>query len=409
MRHPVTLSAAMVSLLAADAALAGAFALREGSAAAMGAALAGRTSGDSNISYILTNPAALRGVERGEVSNGIAVLLNDTTARMDSATAPLSPRDEPGLTGFVPSLAVGWRLSPQFVVGLAVDSPFGLASEYSADFAGSYDGTLSELLTLAVTPMVAWQISPAVTLGAGISLMYADAELANRVSPTQTASLSGDGFSVGFTLGTLVEPVPGTVIGARFRSGTSQTLSGSFSDSYLVPPGVGPLTLSGKGEAEFSLPASINLGITQSVTPALRVMAEVEFTDWSVYDRIDITEQARGITIADTQNYRDSRLYALGLEYDYSERLTLRGGIAYDETPVQGAFRTTRVPDSDKLWLAAGLTYAITDRLSVDAAYVLLQGVGSPEATLRFGPDAGQRVRFDTTIHELALNLNWRF
>ena len=409
MRHSAILPATLLSLLAAEGATAGAFALREGSAAAMGAALAGRTSGDGNVSFILSNPAALRGVERGEVSNGLAILLNDTKARMDSATAPFSPRDEPGTTGLVPSLAVGWRLSPEWIIGLGIDSPFGLASEYSSNFAGSFDGTRSELLTLAVTPMLAWQVTPQVTLGAGVSVIYADAELANRVSATETSAIKGDGFSFGFTLGALVEPLPGTVFGARFRSGSRQTLSGRFDPNYQVPPGVGLLTLSGKGEAEYRLPASVNIGVTQRVTPSLRIMAEVEFTDWSVYDRIDITETATGITISDPQNYRDSRLYAFGVEYDYSDRLTLRAGIAYDETPVQGQFRTTRVPDTDKLWLAGGVSYALTDRLSIDAAYVLLQGVGSPDATLRFGPDAGQRVRFDTTIHEVAVNVNWRF
>ena len=409
MRHQAGCAAAMVVALGAEAAMAGAFALREGSAAAMGAALAGRTSGDVNVSYSLANPAALRGVERGEVSNGLAALFNDTTARMDSATAPLRPDDEPGTLGLVPSFAVGWRVTPDVVIGLGVESPFGLSSEYSTDFAGSYDGTLSELLTVAATPMVAWTVVPQITLGGGISLMYSDAELGNRASPTATTALSGDGFAIGFTLGTLIEPVPGTVIGARFRSGTSQTLSGSFADNYAVPPGVGMLTLSGAGEASFDLPASVNVGITQHVTPALRLMAEVEFTDWSVYDRIDITEQARGITVSDPQQYRDSFLYAVGGEYDFSDRLTLRAGVAYDETPVQDAFRTTRVPDGDKLWLAAGASYALTDSLSVDAAYVLLHGVDTPEARLRYGPDAGSTVRYDTTIHEIAINLNWRF
>ena len=409
MRHQAGCAAAMVMALGADAAMAGAFALREGSASAMGAALAGRTSGDRNVSYALGNPAALRGVERGEVTNGVAVLLNDTTARMDGATPPLLGSDEPGTVGIVPALAVGWRLTPDVVVGLTVDSPFGLSSEYSAAFAGSYDGTLSELMTVAVTPMLAWEIAPRLTIGGGITVLYADATLENRSSATTTTSLSGDGFGIGFVVGALFEPLPGTVIGARYRSGLSQELSGSFGNNYAVPPGVGLLTLSGAATAEYDLPASINLGVTQTVTPRFRLMAEVEFTDWSVYDRIDITEQARGITISDVQNYRDSWLYAVGAAYDYSDRLTLRAGIAYDETPVQGAFRTTRVPDSDKLWLATGLSYAITERLSVDAAYVLLSGVGSPTATLRFGPDAGRNVRFDTTIHELTINVNWKF
>ena len=57
------------ALIVGDAA-AGGFMLREGSASAIGAALAGRTSGDRDVSFSIHNPASLRGVENFEVSAG---------------------------------------------------------------------------------------------------------------------------------------------------------------------------------------------------------------------------------------------------------------------------------------------------------------------------------------------------
>jgi long-subunit fatty acid transport protein len=70
---PLALSAALAAPLAVaipSSALAGAFQIREGSAAAQGASFAGRTSGDRDVSFALHNPAALRTVERFEAAGG---------------------------------------------------------------------------------------------------------------------------------------------------------------------------------------------------------------------------------------------------------------------------------------------------------------------------------------------------
>lgn len=410
----VTLAAALAgtgAMLTTGPAAAGAFALREGSASAQGAALAGRSSGDRDVSFIQANPAALRGVARGEVSNGVAAVYTSTDARMSGTVTGFRTTDTPGTLGFVPSLTAGWRVSPEVVLGFAIEAPFGLATRYEEDFAGSFDAIDSELLTVAATPMIAWSATPWLTLGAGLTLHYADARLTNRTSFATVGKIEGDGFAPGFLLGALVEPLPGTVIGLRYRAGFSHKLSGQFSPNYaVIDPGTGlPRVLSGAGQAEFDLPASANIGITQSLGPRWRLMAEAEWTDWSVYDAVTITESASGFAVRDVQDYRDSWLFAVGAEYDAAPGLTLRAGVAYDQTPVQDATRTLRVPDSDKLWLAAGLSWAVTGQLSIDAAYTALIGVEDPVATVRFGPDAGQTVRFDTTAHEIGINLRWRF
>ena len=41
----------------------------------------------------------------------------------------------------------------------------------------------------------------------------------------------------------------------------------------------------------------------------------------------------------------------------------------YDTTPTQDAFRTTRVPDGDRIWATAGATWKLNDRLDVNVSY----------------------------------------
>lgn len=397
----VAVTAAFVGLEAG----ATAFQLREGSATALGAAVAGRSASDRDVSFSLYNPAALAGVTRLELSSGVSGLLIRGDARADVTVPGFRSSDDPSKDAVIPSFALGWRVSPEFVVGVAVDSPFGLVTEYSSDFVGAFDAVRSELTTITVTPQVAWQILPNFAIGAGVMVQYADAELQNR-GPNGVQSVSGDGFDVGFTLGFQLEPVAGTRIGAVVQTGFGHKLGGEYSSNFF------PDTFAGASiDARVDLPAVASLGLIQSITPDLRIMGEVEWTGWSAFDEITFTSTGRP-TVIDVQNYEDSWLFSVGAEYDVDERLTVRAGVARDLTPTRDAFRTPRVPDGDRWWLAAGASYEVTDRIGLDAAYLYVDIDDSEGNLPRTSQAVGQPVRANYangSVHLFALNLRYAF
>jgi long-chain fatty acid transport protein len=62
----------------------------------------------------------------------------------------------------------------------------------------------------------------------------------------------------------------------------------------------------------------------------------------------------------------------VGANYHLDDKLTLRGGLAYDETPVSDAFRTARIPDENRTWLAFGAQYRLSDKSMLDVGYAHL-------------------------------------
>ncbi len=52
-----------------------------------------------------------------------------------------------------------------------------------------------------------------------------------------------------------------------------------------------------------------------------------------------------------------------------SPRLTLRAGSMYDQTPTRDGFRTTRVPDGNRIWATAGATAKLNRRVDVSLSY----------------------------------------
>jgi long-chain fatty acid transport protein len=49
--------------------------------------------------------------------------------------------------------------------------------------------------------------------------------------------------------------------------------------------------------------------------------------------------------------------------------MTLRGGVGFEQSPIDDRVRATRLPDNDRVWLSAGATYQWNERLSLELAY----------------------------------------
>ena len=69
-------------------------------------------------------------------------------------------------------------------------------------------------------------------------------------------------------------------------------------------------------------------------------------------------------------NWSDGWFFSLGGEYDYSEKLTLRSGIAYEISPVDSPEkRIVSIPDADRVWLSFGASYDYSASTTLDFAY----------------------------------------
>lgn len=375
-------------------AVAGAFHLNERSAAAQGASFSGSASAAGDVTFATFNPAALSTVESAEVGGNLSLIwpISDGTVK----TGPSAGRNlDADVFAVVPATAFGYRVTDDLTLGLSVYGPFGLKTEYKKNYPVSADAIHSELVAVNVAPAIAWEVTDNLTLGAAFNILYADARLTNSI-----VRLEGDDFAFGFSVGMLFEPVEGTKIGAAYHHGYELDFD---TDAFLGLPGA----------VDASLPNWVQLGITHSLTEDVRLMAEARWINWSRFDSIDISTPGLAGTplgeVSDPQNYKDAWFFALGAEYDASDRLTLRGGIAWDETPTTDAFRTARVPDEDRIWLSAGLTWAVSDAISVDLAYSYLFTVRKADVTLRNGPAAGTRLEYDGGAHILSIGGAFRF
>ena len=380
-------AAGFAALATASAAQAGGLAVREQSTQFLGSAYAGNAAGGGALSSMFWNPAGLADAPDGLRSEtNLTLLVPDTQFTVQPGTSPLLGGGAVGTTATQDRLALigasyySYRVSKDLVLGLALDAPFGLSNEVPANWAGRLQHRSASLFTLNFNPMASYQILPGVYIGAGAQLQYTKLRFstANSASLTllggnpnaDSTSLEVDDMAAGFNVGVLLKPLEGTTIGIGYRSAIAHNLNGSLDNVVMGgAPGFAAIP-SIPATVDVDTPQMITASIRQSVTSYLRVMGTVEWTDWSIAGVKPIKSNGAPTGSALDLQWHDGWFFSAGGEYDYSDDLTLRGGVAYEISPIQNASeRLAQVPDADRVWLSVGATYKVTDSMTVDFAY----------------------------------------
>jgi long-chain fatty acid transport protein len=105
-------------------------------------------------------------------------------------------------------------------------------------------------------------------------------------------------------------------------------------------------------------------------------MLDAQWTGWSTIEDLTFVRSdgiLAGTVLSSTpQNFEDSWKLSVGANWRLGNGWMVRGGLAYDESPVQAAYRTPRLPDNDRTWLTAGGQYRFANGLTLDfgAAYI---------------------------------------
>lgn len=367
------------ALLAAGAASASSFAIRSGqSAEGLGMAYAGAASGGIGMGSMAWNPATIT-MFPGRHSQWNFTYLNanasydpTSVSRLGAPNGPLNPlQNGTGNIGgdgaFIPASYGAWQLTDRFWFGWTTGAPYGLRSkpDNQAHAAQVY-GRSAKLATINVSPTIGYKVNDWISVGAAVQIQWLNAALktASGVAPTAApVIIEGDTIDFGYRFGINLTPFQGTNIGIAYRSAVRQTLDGTF----RTPLGVVPV------KANLNLPDSVVFGVSQEINEQWQVHAGVEWTNWSRFRNIPIVSKLNGRPVTSLNfQYDDAWFFSAGAEYKYNRDLTLRAGVGYELSAVNDQNRTIFISDNDRLWLSAGGSYQITDKLKLDLGYTYI-------------------------------------
>ncbi|MFI3246818.1 MAG: outer membrane protein transport protein [Ferrimonas sp.] len=375
-RHYVSALVAMALMGQAQAA---GFQLAEYSATGLGRAYAGEAAMADNASSQGRNPALLAALDGQQLSGGL-VYINPNINVTGSVTSPFgqelpaSAKDY-APSAFLPNLYYSHRLSDNVGFGVAFTASHGMSTTLAPEHAAAIFGSDVGIEVLELVPAMAYQITPSLALGAGIRVIYGKGHVtatapswAEVIYPVgrELKSVEGDGFDVGYQLGATWAPVTGHRLGVSYRSGVDLVLKGDASGIAFGEQLSG--ASSTPGSLTLPLPATAELASVHQLTEQLALHGSINWTDWSAFKTLTVDFPASDSVKLKEEHFKDNWRYAVGLSYQVAPALLLRAGAALDKGAVSDEFRTVSIPDSDRIWLSAGMSYQVSSQWNVDLA-----------------------------------------
>lgn len=393
-KKTVLLASTAVALsMIASSAFAGGFALREQSAYYQGMSFAGNGTTGESISSMFWNPATLIGAGKGlTIESHSSFIMPESDidgtftpgalTTVNGATTSTVGSGDIASDAWVPSTYTAYRFNDQLVFGLAVNAPFGLSTKPEQNWAGQYYSRSSEVFSVNVNPAIAYQINDMFAVGVGIQAQYLQVRLKSAYpfsTSAATTEFKGEGYGFGVTAGLTIRPWEGTEIGLGYRSAVANDLDGSYTNPggrFFV--GTTPVSFAGNRagiNATVVTPDTVTLSASHRINDAFKIAGTVEWTNWSRLKTVHPSSDGGTATTNPTGlpnlefNYDDGWFFAVGGEYNWNQQVTLRAGVGYELSPIDENIRSTRLPDNDRLWLSAGMTWSPADNLAFDIGY----------------------------------------
>lgn len=331
---------------------------------------------------------------------------------------------DPAGDAWVPHLYGAYKASDTLAFGLGIFVPSGAKLDYRPDWGGRYNLNSVELKSLAFNPNVAWKLNDKLSLAAGLSLEYMHGHLQRAVpygsvyaagllaaahkaaeagapglalqlqqQATQVfgnaafdggIDIKGSDWGLGANLALLWEADEKTRFGIAWRSSVAHKLKGSadWSQPANLPAEV-LAAATGKpydghtkldhndsgASLSVKTPDSLSFQAFHQYNSKFAVMAEATWYRQSLLDTLRIDFDSTTAPSITAEHWKDVWRLSLGGNYRVNDQLMLRAGVSLDRSPVQSAYRSPALPDSDRSWLAMGANYQLNAATSIDLAF----------------------------------------
>jgi long-chain fatty acid transport protein len=393
----------------------------------VGTASAGMASRASDAATAFANPAGMTRLTESQLMVGFQPLYADI--QFDTQSSTFGGGNGGNAGGLVPTGSLSYvnSTTERLKFGLTAGSYLGLGIKFDDNWAGRYYIQQEDFTTSFLNGAVGYKVNDWLSVGGGIGLVYG--QLGAQTNINNLFDGGSDGrlklkdtdTAPGWNLGLLFEPTEKTRVGLTYVSKVDLKFKDTPSFNGVGPRLDALLTASGLKNAEtqfdFTLPNQVMLSAYHDLTPALAVMADLGWQNWSEFGQIGLaldTTTAVGNPISRSTsvdaNFQDTWHTALGARYRLNSMWAVSAGFAYDSSPVRNADRSIVLPLDRQYRYALGLTYDWRKNVTFGAAYEYMDAGSAPVNQTGGTMKGDLKGRFkDDAFSILALNVNWKF
>jgi len=279
-----------------------------------------------------------------------------------------------------------------FTFGMGTYSPYGLRTEWPDNSILAAAGQTGEIDYVTLNPVIAYQIIPSLSIAAGPTLNYSEAEF--KFNPGFVDNIRGRDTAAGFNAGILWHPLEQHSFGVTYRSATDMNYEGHGT----LPPG--PINIPTAANVHF--PQSVAFGYSFRPTTNWNVEVDATWTDWTQLQMVNINPLPEALVF----DYHPSWIYGFGATRYLGKGWKLSGGFMYSENTVPDNTFNPLVPDSDRYIFSVGVGKQYK-QFSWDVAYQL--GWGPTRTVNNDGTYPVANGSYDFLSDAITINFGYHF
>ena len=350
-KHLLALSAAAV-LLAPNAVGAEGFSINEWSAEGFGMGGA-RMFAENDAANMAYNPASLTKI-KGEVAKISATYISPHGKYKTKGGMSVEGVNDSGHNRVHPAWAPGSyyakQLNEKEYIGMGAYARFGNSCQFEPGSLPGTNNTSSKVNGMSVGVNYAKKLNNKWSASLGAEVNYAWLQI-DKTMPVGgpfdgKAQVEGESYALGWNAAANYTFDDKNEFGIVYRSAVNHSMEANVRDSMLYQVANMSRMAAGKDPIYtpftdaygcVTLPESVMIGYGHKFNDKTRVELNGTWTRWSRFDSFDITfTDALGQTWThpDPKNWKDGWRYAIGIEHKLSDKYSLLGGIAYDESGI---------------------------------------------------------------------------
>ena len=350
------------------------FAVDAHSAAGLANSHAGETTGAHDISDSYSNPAVLSDIKTAQISVSASYIKigiddkNGSGKYSNGNQVNSSKNDNAGVDAVVPAFYFATPINKTLTAGISITAPFALQTQYNQNWVGRYQAVDSKITTTNINPMLSYKLTNQLSIAGGLEAQYIQVRITNMVDlgyfPGAFDRLGkgkGDDWGYGFNLGAKYKFNNQIEAGIGYRSKIKHKITGEVEVVNAVA--------TSKFNTPFITPEIASFGLAYKPTSKAELLYDLTWTRWSRINSVDINAQNSKLSSSTKFVWRDSFRNSFGFNYQTTEKLQIRTGIAFEQG-ASGQYRNPRAPEANKTLVSAGVGYKFNQNLSGDLTYM---------------------------------------
>ncbi|MEW6304358.1 MAG: outer membrane protein transport protein [Verrucomicrobiota bacterium] len=225
-----------------------------------------------------------------------------------------------------------------FSYGLGVYAPFGLGLEWPETTGFRTLIIEGRLLYSTVKPVIAWQVTPSLSIAGGPTLNYAQVLLRQGIFvPGDEFKFKGRDLDFGWSAALLWKPWEKISFGVNYQSSTSMNFHGrSVASPYTPDEGT---------SARLPFPQFVMGGVSYRPNDKWNFEVNVDWTDWDRVTTVNFNKPSGNVPFA--FNWQSSFLYEIGATRQLENGYFASVGYFFSQNSTSDANFNPVVPDTN--------------------------------------------------------------